>query len=340
MRNKYLNPRRADLHYFTREQTRSMAMYEPIGNPYGYGQYNDPVSAALSISAMAGAYTTAATVGWTLASGMVFAGGAISLAGNVTGNKSLQTIGAGIALVGGIGGALDIGSFNETFNGEVMGMEFEGGKLVKQGVNQSVSQGNIAGQNLQAVKDGGQIITGEVNVPMAGDPGTVNLAAGDGYTGGLGGNNLNTSFVTEGIPNYNPALENARFGTPVTGLSGSAPAASIGNIPAPTNQAGGFVNFINRNPGVALVGASSLGPAVGAIADYATGASDAQMEALKADTRYKNAMAALRQEELLKEQERIAALNDPNRYRRGIVNSAVADANYDAYLRRRGPVQT
>ena len=70
-----------------------------------------------------------------------------------------------------------------------------------------------------------------------------------------------------------------------------------------------------------MVGASTIGPAVGAIADYASGATDAQIAALKADTQYKQAMAALRQEELEKEQERQATLNDPNRYSRGIVNS-------------------
>ena len=335
MRNKYLNPRRADLHYFTREQTRSMSLYEPIGNPYGYGQYNDPVSAALSVSAMAGAYTTATAVGWTLASGMVFAGGAISLVGNVTGNESLMKIGAGVALVGGIGGAMNIEGFNNTFNGEVLGIPPGGEAGIKQASSSTAGNqaaGNLASGN-QAVGGTGDLIPAptDMNIAQVGDANTYNVAAGPGFTGGLGVDNvnaLNTNLVTpapQGIGDmYNNPFANARLGTEVTGLSGAAPQVSIGNIAAspPT----GFIDYINKYPGVAMVGASTLAPAVGAIADYATGASDAQIAALKADTQYKQAMADLRREELLREQERIAALNDPNRYR-GLINSQVARRN-------------
>ena len=51
------------------------------------------------------------------------------------------------------------------------------------------------------------------------------------------------------------------------------------------------------------------------------GATDAQMDALKADADYKRAMAALREEELLNEQRRQEAINDPDRYRTGIINA-------------------
>ena len=80
-----------------------MSMMEPIGDPYGYGQYNDPVSAALSVSAMAGTYAAAGSfAAMTFAQGMIFAGSALSLAGNVTGNESLMKIGAGVAVIGGV----------------------------------------------------------------------------------------------------------------------------------------------------------------------------------------------------------------------------------------------
>ena len=75
----------------------------------------------------------------TFAQGMIFAGSAINLAGNVTGNSSLQKIGAGVALVGGVSAAYD------AFNSEVFSAPVEGSSgsvLPSEGI-----PGNLAQQS-------------------------------------------------------------------------------------------------------------------------------------------------------------------------------------------------
>ena len=63
-------------------------------------------------------------------------------------------------------------------------------------------------------------------------------------------------------------------------------------------KASGFVDYINKHPGVAMVGASTIGPALGSVADYASGKTQAEMDALKADAEYKRAVARAKEEEL------------------------------------------
>ena len=92
--------------YLTRTQTRAMSTDHPIGDPTGgaaYGEKRDPLSAAISIFSM---YTSGAAIaanGLTLLSGLQFVGSALSLVGNITGNKTLSQIGMVAGIAGGIG---------------------------------------------------------------------------------------------------------------------------------------------------------------------------------------------------------------------------------------------
>ena len=93
--------------YLSRAVTRAMSLDHPIGDPFGgtaYGEKNDPVSAIISIGTMAGTYAAAGSfAAMTLMQGLAFAGAALSLTGNVTGNKTLMKIGMVAGIAGGIG---------------------------------------------------------------------------------------------------------------------------------------------------------------------------------------------------------------------------------------------
>lgn len=112
--------------YLSREMTRSMALEHPIGDPHGgpaYGERNDPISAIISIGTMftASAGFTVGLASMSLASGLMFAGGALSLLGNITGNKTLSKIGMVVGIAGGIGSLFDIGT--STTVGEMFGLD-------------------------------------------------------------------------------------------------------------------------------------------------------------------------------------------------------------------------
>lgn len=111
--------------YLSREMTRAMGMEMPIGDPHGgpaYGERNDPVSAIISIGTMVGSYAAAGSfAAMTIMQGVAFAGAALSLVGNVTGNSTLSKIGMVAGLAGGIGalaesaGMFSTGTLGETF---------------------------------------------------------------------------------------------------------------------------------------------------------------------------------------------------------------------------------
>lgn len=285
MRIKYLHKRPLSPHvktvFLSREQSRSWAMMEPIGNP-NCDTYNDPISAALSISAMAGTYAAAGSfAAMTFAQGMIFAGSAINLAGNVTGNSSLQKIGAGVALVGGVSAAYD------AFNSEVFSAPVEGssGSVLP-------SEGSVPGNLAQQSTIGNQ-----VSGQQFADTALTNRV----QTAALQG-------VPTGAQDFGPYIDNFSTDGLIKGGMGG--------------KASGFVDYINKHPGVAMVGASTIGPALGSVADYASGKTQAEMDALKADAEYKRAVAKAKEEELALQEMQRQRLNDPNRYSNRIVSQA------------------
>lgn len=102
-----------------------MGLEHPIGDPHGgpaYGEMNDPVSAVISVATMVGSYAAAGSfAAMTLMQGIAFAGAAISLVGNVSGNSTLSKIGMVAGLAGGIGalaesaGMFSSGNLGDTF---------------------------------------------------------------------------------------------------------------------------------------------------------------------------------------------------------------------------------
>lgn len=97
--------------YMSRAITRAMAAEHPIGDPFGgpaFGERNDPISAAISIGTMFA--TGSAMMAGSVMAGIAFAGAAVSLVGNITGNKTLMQLGAVAGIVGGLG---SMGAFGE-----------------------------------------------------------------------------------------------------------------------------------------------------------------------------------------------------------------------------------
>lgn len=293
MRIKYLNsrplPPGVKIVTLSREQSRAMSLMEPIGNP-NCDTYNDPISAALSVSAMAGTYAAAGSfAAMTFAQGMIFAGSAISLAGNVTGNSSLMKIGAGVALVGGVSAAYD------AFNSEVFSGSLEEGM-----------KGNVPG--------------GEGTVPIAKQNTLGNQAMG---TQKFADSSLGNRVQMAAIDNSGVAAGQT-FGPPI---DKALPDSLLKGNLANQGKATGFMNYIDKHPGVAMVGASTIGPALGSIADYASGKTQAEMDALKADAEYKRSVARAKEEELAQQELNRQRLNDPSRYTSsGIINARRTEA--------------
>lgn len=111
--------------YLSRAMTRAMALDHPIGDPTGgpaYRETREPISATIAIGTMASTYAAAGSfAAMSLFSGLAFAGAAVSLIGNITGNKTLSKIGMIAGIAGGVGalaeGALGFssGTLGETF---------------------------------------------------------------------------------------------------------------------------------------------------------------------------------------------------------------------------------
>lgn len=103
--------------YLSRELTRAMAIDHPIGDPHGgpaYGERNDPISATVAIGTMfaasSGAIAAGTIAAMTLAEGLMFAGAALSLVGNISGNKTISRIGMVVGIAGGVGALSGMGS--------------------------------------------------------------------------------------------------------------------------------------------------------------------------------------------------------------------------------------
>ena len=100
----------------------------------------DPVSAGFAIySIYAGATAVAVTTAEMVVAGMMVAGGAMSLVGNVTGNQNLMKYGGIVSAVGGIGnmvnGAGSVASAAEEGGGMQLGAGPEGAGAVSSGVS-------------------------------------------------------------------------------------------------------------------------------------------------------------------------------------------------------------
>lgn len=286
--------------YMSRAVSRAMAADHPIGDPVGgaaYGERNDPISAIVAISSMAGTYAAAGTFAtMTLMQGLTFVGSALSLVGNVTGNKTLSKIGMIAGLAGGIGQFADY----------AMGTQM-GGTLGQLGSKMGFSQVSLANP---AELSGLQMSQASNAIGGVTPKGFVEGVSSSGtsvpYTGGYNPNSAGALA--------NPAGTAVPAAVAPTAVASAAatPAATAVTAPvtAPTfetlKDAGkGVLKFTKENPEAASIIAKS----VGGLADWMSGKTDAEIAALKSQVGYADARAMQIQQEIEKEKTRRANIN-------------------------------
>ena len=318
--------------YLTRTQTRAMAIEHPVGDPTGgpaYGEKNDPISAAISIGTMF-ATAEAGFAAMTVMQGITFAGAAVSLVGNITGNKSLMKLGAIAGIAGGLGMAYD----------KVMGTTLGGNLSESLGMTTSIPdealRSSVAAGNQAPVLDGVQV----TSVPDAAQSRSLTGAGGPDITtttqrelaaASGAGADVNVAGGGTRSLNVGPAVDPLNPGKDILGRNipqmsyaqGSGPNLSMATPAAPgfvdslkagnyldaAKAAGsGTMDMLKNNPTGAYVAAQ----AVGGVADWLSGKTDAEIAALKANTGFADAKAQEVQLAIAKEERR--RLNMANRY--------------------------
>lgn len=302
--------------YFSRSITRTMSADHPVGDPTGgaaYGEKNDPVSAVLSVATMAGTYGAVGTFGaMTLMQGLTFAGAAVSLVGNITGNKTLSKIGMIAGIAGGIGTLAEnqgwiskTPTLGETFGstantsaipsstGSLKGSPVKDGSLADEmAAQKKIADANVAG--------------GAQTKGASGQP----LGYGQTSTTPVAQTNAATVTATTSLPNSGSSYTGTY--TPPDMSVATMDAANVGKSnflsdawEGTKDLGAGFLNFAKDNP----YGALAIGQIAQPVADYLSGKTDAEIDALEAQTGYADASALRMQEEIAKEKRRRENLN-------------------------------
>ena len=365
--------------YFSRSISRTMSADHPVGDPTGgaaYGEKNDPISAVLSIATMAGTYATAGTfAAMTVMQGITFAGAAMSLVGNVTGNKTLSKIGMVAGIAGGLGSLAEakgwisktptLGeTFGNTGSNAANAMASKSGSLSQSQAAGNVSQADAAARNAEMIDASKNTTAARTNLTGSPD-GMVKGAAGmsnqpsnaafnqgsriaptpaadvaDEFAGGFkevanpagaGQTGKDWRYFTDaGGQSAAISPEGKYFlnGEQVTGAAGGKFGfGDYANMAwEATKQVGSAINPIT-NP----YGAMAVGQIAQPISDYLSGKTDAEIDALEAQTGYADAKALQMQEEIATEKRRRANLNAGY----GQVNTGIT-VNPNAYTAQQG----
>jgi len=313
--------------YLSRSISRTMSADHPVGDPTGgaaYGEKNDPVSAAFAIYGMSASYGAMMT--GSIMAGVTFAGSALSLVGNVTGNKTLSKIGMVAGIVGGLG---QMGAFGEGVKGAKWGDSFSS-TVDDSAVNYTSADANKGTTSLKGspVKDGSLTdkMASKADYANAQKVADSNVAAGV-QTKGVGGQPLGYGQTsTTPVAQTNAATVTAQTsGTSGLPNSGSAytgtytpPNMSVATMDAGYGSQPGFFSQAwegtkelasGLNPITNPYGAMAVGQIAAPIADYLSGKTDAEIAALEAQTGYADASALRMQEEIAREKRRRENLN-------------------------------
>jgi len=297
--------------YLSRAQTRAMAAYEPIGDAFGgaaYGEKNDPISAAFSIYGMFTA-GEALAAGFSVMQGLTFAGSALSLVGNITGNKDLMKIGAIAGLAGFAGSAGMFGDSVQNWGkaaADVGSVPSPAAALSETPTNPTNSTDVLqssTGSNLPA----GTQVSGATTTPVGNasadfvDPSKFDL--NNPGASGLNAAPINAAPNMPGTPNYDP------MGNPVdysvktpTGPGEQGIKMGLNKMLPPAGQEPGLLSqamkWTKENPTLAMM----AGKAIEGGVDIATGKTQAYVD-------YYKAKAAEAQRSIDLQKERQARLN-------------------------------
>lgn len=272
--------------YLSRAQTRAMAFDHPIGDAFGgapYGEKNDPMSVGYAAYSMYTAYEVgfAALTVW---EGLAAVGGAMSLIGQVTGNSSLTKLGNIGMLAGGVG------QLAQSAMADPSALKPEGG------ASMSGAEGNLApvSDAVATPVVNGQLASATPTTPPVEAGPATNVTTGptvsDLNVNQVGGpaNGLNTPTSTTTPP---PA--------------GTTPPAGGVKPPVGDGSITGAIKEGLKSP----MGMYAAATTVGSVADWLSGKTDAEIDALKAQTGYSNAKALETQAAIDKEKLRRANLN-------------------------------
>jgi hypothetical protein len=305
-----------------------MSIDHPIGDPTGgaaYGEKRDPLSAAISIFSM---YTSGAAIaanGLTLLSGLQFVGSALSLVGNITGNKTLSQIGMVAGLAGGIGSfAEKAGLFDSKALDSAIGLgddkitnamlrdtNYRGLETPLGGGTPAAVKADISSVAEDFVRGGGEALADSRSLSAAGVNSLDTLNAGgsplNAPAAGVAPPALQADYSLQG-PGTGMGLK-PPVGAPV-GLPPAKPGAmdllKQGKFGDAAMTAGsGAMDMLKTNP----TGAYVASKAVGGLADWLSGRSEAELEQIKANTGYANAKALEVQATVDREKMRRANLN-------------------------------
>ena len=323
--------------YLSRAVTRAMTLDHPIGDPTGgpaYREMREPISATIAIGTMAGTYAAAGSfAAMGLFSGLAFAGAAVSLIGNITGNKTLSKIGMIAGIAGGVGalaeGALGVsaGTLGETFG---FGEAAAGASGMTGGAESALvntpTASSVSGP-MTPVVEGAQAIP--IPEPSIASP-TFDSAGADFPLAG-------TTTMTDAV--QPPVIPGASDATaplsmaPINEAMVQTANKSLDPIGSMIQQSGGAIDpgyaanlrqmtpmestlqsvkdfgkgvmsFVKENPGAAMMASQ----AVGGLSEWLSGVPDAQLNRLEAEAGYRDAQAMAIQEQIAKEKRRRANL--------------------------------
>jgi hypothetical protein len=316
--------------YLSRAMTRAMALDHPIGDPTGgpaYGERRDPVSAIIAVAGMweagtiiAGASTLMAGFeALTVAQGLMFAGGALSLVGNVSGNQNLMLLGSAMMLGGGVGGFMsDAGTgFNQTFSEAFT--TAPGAELAVTPTSTSVNApaSGTANPAADVLKDSATTSLGK-----------------EAYANDLYKTNPEAFYKPAQSVNITPPSLDASV-LPAPAPAGNAPLGGFDSTdvqfargqqvanPNPGNTFGqtpgldkvdpGIINkamaFAKENPMAAMVLGQAAGGVATGVMDMASGKTAAQTEQLQADAAYRKSIADKTNRDSALQTSRIAQIN-------------------------------
>jgi hypothetical protein len=244
---------------------------------------------------MGGTYAAAGSfAAMSVMQGITFAGAALNLVGNVSGNKTLQKIGMVAGIAGGIGQLAGI-------QGPTLGKVFgSGGATPVTGAAPSGSLTNTptsaanapAAGNVQPAQSyaGGQVGTTTVAptsapAPVTTPPVTTPVNASPGFTAG-------SSYTGAYTP---PDMSIATSDVLKTAGAGG------GGVWESVKGAGkSLMDFTKENPGAAVM----LGSTASTLSDYLTGKTDAEIDALEAQKSLAGAKSEEIQEAINRERQR------------------------------------
>lgn len=303
--------------YLSREMTRAMSLDHPIGDPFGgpaYGERREPISAIISVGAMIGsgsAFAAATTTLGAVMAGVSFAGAALSLIGNITGNSTLSKIGMVAGLVGGVGMGADalLGGKNFTFSGGDAAGAPEWLQGAKKALNltpagTTVAPAEAARQGLATNVDATSLVDAAGAAPggLTAPGSSANALNAPG--GGANALNLGPSDSINTVAGELAQAPGSLTMPP--GAQAPATAAGPGSLMDSVKGAGkGMLDFVKQNPGAAYM----AGSAVSGVADWLSGKTDAEIAALQAQVGYADARAMQIQDEIAREKQRRANLN-------------------------------